>query len=477
MIPAVPVSSRLDFPGRRLTAAGMTATTIAIVAIAALAAAPGDAPGAAVTAGTIELVESFPVETDLDLAGVANAQPVWLEMIRGAERSIEVFAFYVSTDPDREGPLRPVLAALREAGGRGVRVRILADAGFHRTYPEELDALGAAPGVEVRLLPARELWGGVLHAKGMVVDGRELFLGSQNWDWRALQHIRELGVRVGHAVLAGRMTAIFDLDWGHGRPVPGDVAAGEDRSAGAAAGSGDDSGAGDGSGTGSRDERHADGGSAGEGDHGSAGGAGAWAGAVPLLTAAGDTAWAVLAASPPRALPPGVPWDLPLLIETIDAARRSADVQLLSYGVTERGGGYWDDLDAALRRAAARGVRVRMLLSNWAKRPYSVPWLQSLAAVPNVEVRFSNIPPWSGGFVPYARVEHAKLLEVDGERGWVGTSNWSRDYFEQSRNLGLFFRGAGLGAELRRWFETGWEGEHTEPVSPCGTYEPPRIGS
>ena len=37
--------------------------------------------------------------------------------------------------------------------------------------------------------------GGVQHAKFFIVDGEEVFLGSQNFDWRALKHIHELGVR------------------------------------------------------------------------------------------------------------------------------------------------------------------------------------------------------------------------------------------------------------------------------------------
>ena len=62
-----------------------------------------------------------------------------------------------------------------------------------------------APGVAARLLDAGAAWGGVLHAKGMIVDGRTFFLGSQNWDWRALEHIHELGVRVRHPDLARGM--------------------------------------------------------------------------------------------------------------------------------------------------------------------------------------------------------------------------------------------------------------------------------
>ena len=59
--------------------------------------------------------------------------------------------------------------------------------------------------------------------------------------------------------------------------------------------------------------------------------------------------------------------------------------------------------------------------------------VQKLVQVPGVKVRFIDVPPWSGGFVPFARVAHAKYMVVDGARAWVGTSNWEGDYFTQSR--------------------------------------------
>ncbi|MCK9996696.1 MAG: hypothetical protein KAH56_10520, partial [Candidatus Krumholzibacteria bacterium] len=193
-----------------------------------------------------------------------------------------------------------------------------------------------------------------------------------------------------------------------------------------------------------------------------------------VITSHGDTVTAVLAASPVVALPEGIPWDLPLLVEMIDTARDSIHLQLLSYGVTDREKILFDDLDSALRRASVRGARIRIILSNWSKSSYKLPWIKSLAVLPNIEIRFTNIPKYSGGFIPFARVEHAKYLTVDGHNLWIGTSNWSRGYFHQSRNISLFFRGPGATRDPDRFFNLSWHGPYAETVDPAAEYSPPK---
>ncbi len=402
--------------------------SLLILLVLAMLCSP-DVNLAQATDGEIELVESVPVETGLGLPDLRDTPVVWREMIAGARRSIDIGAFYLSARPDAPGALEPILQELGQAAGRGVHLRVLSDAGFYRTYPEVVDRLAALPGAEARRLDARTLWGGVLHAKYLLVDGREFFVGSQNWDWRALEHIRELGVRIRCPELAAQLARVFALDWA--------LAAGRTPGAAAAADSG---------------------------------------GSGVSLSYRGTPVTARLAASPPQALPEGIPWDEPLLVKTIDAARDTLRLQLLTYSPRDRDGTYYDVLDTALRRAAARGVVVRFVLANWAKRRSMLPWVQSLAAVPGIAIRFSNLPEWSGGHIPYARVEHAKYLAADRTASWVGTSNWSRDYFHESRNLSVFVQGEAFTGDLIRFFERGWNAPHMEPVNPCGDYAPPRIG-
>jgi len=399
-------------------------TILTLCASTALAAgtAPADPP---LQHGTIELVESVPLETGLDLPDVPDARDVWLDMIASARTSLDIEVFYVSSDPDRPDALDAVIAEVAAAADRGVRVRLLADKGFYRTYSQWVDEIGALPGAEMRLLDARAAWGGVQHAKFFVMDSRTAFVGSQNWDYRALEHIHELGVRIYGPEPAGAVQAIFDHDWAlaGGEALPtAEVSAGPWR----------------------------------------------------LAVRGRGEALVSLAASPPAGLPAGIPHDEPLLVDLIDRAEKDLRLHLLSYNPSGRDGHYYEVLENALRRAAARGVQVRIILSNWSKRKYMLPYVKSLAALYNIEVRFTNIPPWSGGFVPFGRVEHPKYLVKDGDEAWLGTSNWGRSYFHTSRNLSFFCAGEALAGDMTRFFDGSWNSPYAETVDPGADYEPPQ---
>jgi phosphatidylserine/phosphatidylglycerophosphate/cardiolipin synthase-like enzyme len=65
----------------------------------------------------------------------------------------------------------------------------------------------------VRVIDYHRIAGGVQHAKFMIVDDREAWLGSQNLDWRALSHIHELGARVRLEPVAKTFEDVFESDW------------------------------------------------------------------------------------------------------------------------------------------------------------------------------------------------------------------------------------------------------------------------
>ena len=94
--------------------------------------------------------------------------------------------------------------------------------------------------------------------------------------------------------------------------------------------------------------------------------------------------------------------------------------------------------------------------------------------IPGIEVRLVTIPEASAGFIPFARVTHSKYLTADGERCWLGTSNWSKSYFYQSRNVGVVVNGREITAALDRDFNTLWTSPYAYPVRPEAVYEPPR---
>ena len=54
------------------------------------------------------------------------------------------------------------------------------------------DMLRQLPGTEVRIVDRWKVKRGILH-KMIVVDGSAAYLGSANFDWKAMNQIKELG--------------------------------------------------------------------------------------------------------------------------------------------------------------------------------------------------------------------------------------------------------------------------------------------
>jgi len=160
-------------------------------------------------------------------------------------------------------------------------------------------------------------------------------------------------------------------------------------------------------------------------------------------------------ASPVKQNPASIPWDRDLILERVNRAQRELVAQVLSYGVG--GHGRTDStLHRALIAAAGRGVKVKLIVSDWVVGGRGEADLRSLAATPNIEVRISRVPEWSGGYIPFSRVEHCKFMVTDGEWLWLGTSNWDPSYFMSSRNIGVTMQHRRLAARVRAIFETSW---------------------
>jgi phosphatidylserine/phosphatidylglycerophosphate/cardiolipin synthase-like enzyme len=371
-------------------------------------------------AADFEVVCSLPLETDISRAGTPDAARVWLEMVRGARHSLDIAEFYLSGKKGEA--LEPVIEAILAAGRRGVKVRLLCEKAMAATYPETLARFRGLPNILTRFFDWRKLTGGVLHAKYFIVDDLEVFIGSQNFDWRSLSHIQETGLRIRDPLFAQALKRIFEADWQYSR---GDKAAYQKLAA------------------------------------------------TPLLH---FPAAAVLVASPARFNPPGVGDALEALIRLIDGARRRITVQLLSYSLEIEGSSEkFTSIDQALRRAARRGVRVQMLVSNWNLRVPQVKSLQELARVPNIEIQFAAIPPNRGGFIPYARVIHSKVMRVDDAVSWVGTSNWGHEYFFRSRNIEVVLRLPAVARVLDEIFLSLWNGPYAQRLDPEKEYTPPKI--
>lgn len=371
----------------------------------------------------LQLVESFPIETTLDTADLPETHEVWFEMIESARSSLDFAEFYASNAADSR--LEPIVRAVEAAAQRGVRVRFLAENNFYAIYPATLQRLARHTNIEVRRDSTRAASGGVLHAKYFIVDGRDAFVGSQNFDWRSLTHIQELGLRVRVPSVVEWLFAVFESDW---------MSAGGER-----------------------------------------GFVPQPSGPITKVIGPESNTFVTPVFSPKGPTVSAALWDLPRIVKMIDGAKHSVRVQLLTYRASDRDGSYFADLESALRRAAARGVPVQMLLADWCKRRGTIEGLQSLQCLPNLDVKLVTIPEWSGGFIPYARVVHAKYLVVDAHAAWLGTGNWQKDYFFSSRNAGLIIEGGEVPERLDRFFTRNWSSTYAEAVDPGARYEAPRV--
>ena len=429
------------------------ASTVVKRASATVSVAP------ATTSPPVQLVESRPVESGLGNPALPAAHDVWLEMIRAAKRSLDFEEFYLSTWPHE--PTEDLIQAIGEAARHGVKVRLLLDGRMHRTYPRPADSLGSIHGIETRVIDMGKIAGGVQHAKFFLVDGEEVFLGSQNFDWRALKHIHELGVRVRDPRVAGVFQRVFEMDWTASGPVgpASDANRGSTAVTGGAAGATASSAAPDTV----RARLRAR--------------AGAPTPPLPirLVQAPGDTVELWPSYNPRRFIPDSTLWDRDAVVRLIDSAEHEVVVQSLTYSTQDRGTRD-DAIDAALRRAAERGVAVKLLISDWETNGDAMGYLQSLARVPNVEAKLGTVPEWSGGYVPFARVEHCKYAVVDSMEVWVGTSNWEPGYFHGSRNVAVTLRNRPLALEARRVFETSWLAPGSAAVRPDEHYPPKEHG-
>ncbi|MEE4310320.1 MAG: phospholipase D-like domain-containing protein [candidate division KSB1 bacterium] len=374
----------------------------------------------------IELVESVPVETVLDMEEIVNTHGVWLEMISAAERSLDIEIFYLSNQAGE--PLEDVLQAIRKAAARGVKVRIISEKKFRKTYPEPLTELNTVDNISVRFIDYDSIAGGVMHAKYFIVDGEHIFLGSQNFDWRSLKHIHELGVRLRNRKLGDLFTRVFNADWAL---AEGDTIAGHLFS----------------------EEAYE----------------------VPLeIELNGRSVRVTPVFSPRDLIPHSNLWDETHIVNLIDSARQDIKIHLLNYSSSTYDKTYYEILDNALRRASVRGVKVKIMCSDWAKRYPKINQLKSLEVMPNLQVKLSTIPEYSGGFIPYSRVDHCKFMVVDGKRFWIGTSNWSRDYFYNSRNVGVIVEDDILAKQVDDFFMNSWNSPYAYKVEPCAKYIPPK---
>lgn len=165
------------------------------------------------------LVESIPngLEDLRDTPGVRYTENVLVELTQQARSTIDLTAMYWNLLPDPKSPDesgfteeqfakmgadsgRALFEALREAAARGVRIRILESPGFSASSKPESATLRDEfpPVVEVFEIDMGRWYGGsgIMHQKMWIFDGRHIYLGSANMDWKSITQVKEMGIAV-----------------------------------------------------------------------------------------------------------------------------------------------------------------------------------------------------------------------------------------------------------------------------------------
>ncbi len=301
---------------------------------------------------------------------------------------------------------------------------------MYQTYPETADELDKYDNIEVRKIDFKSLTGGIQHSKYFIVDHKEVFLGSQNFDWRALKHIHELGVRIVSPITM-KYLSIFNMDWDYALYNDGGNLITDSTFVYAIRKN-----------------------------------------SQLIYTSLYDTINPIALFSPKKYYfgDKYSKWDLSSILDIIAGAESEITLQFLSYNPVTKDG-YWEEVDTALISATKRGVKVKLLVSDWNLSKTAVEHFKELIQYPNFEVRYTAIPEYSGGFIPFARVEHCKFITAD-DFTWIGTSNMSYDYFYESRNVGLVVESQKFTKRVRYIFYKSWGSEYAFPIETIGEYTP-----
>ncbi|XP_054848620.1 5'-3' exonuclease PLD3-like isoform X2 [Eublepharis macularius] len=402
---------------------------------------------------SLVLVESIPdslVYQPEDVRHLSIYQ-AWMDLLAEANSSVDIAAFYFTlrdSDIKMEHPSsqqgRDVFNSLLGLPSRGIKLSIAVNS--PQMSEDDTDEL-ARQGADIEYVNMKNLTGGIVHTKFWVVDQKHVYIGSANMDWRSLTQVKELGaVLYNCSCLArdlGRIFAMYRMLGGEGASIPA-----------------------------------------------------AWPASVaaesslnhPLqLQLNGSSAELYISSSPSALCSAGRTSDLTAIVRTIEDAQDFVYISVMDYEPQcffckpKR---FWPVIDDALRAAACdRKVNVRLLISCW---PHShrdmFVFLESLSILSQeplgcpIEVNLFVVPgEGEQPPIPYAHVNHNKYMVTD-RLAYIGTSNWSEDYFTKTAGVGLIVNQSDpnsimagqeftLRHQLEQVFIRDWNSDNVLPLS------------
>lgn len=148
---------------------------------------------------SIELVESIPEGLIYPDGSPVfqSTYEAWIRLIELSNKTIDIGSFYWTLRGDEtfnhssawQG--ESIYQNLLLAGTKsGVKIRIAQNKPSDVSDNSETEMLAKQKAAEVRSLDfSRLIGGGVLHTKLWIVDGKHVYIGSANMDWRALTQV------------------------------------------------------------------------------------------------------------------------------------------------------------------------------------------------------------------------------------------------------------------------------------------------
>ena len=137
-----------------------------------------------------------------------NSNQKLVDLIQTAQDKIDLFVEnFSSTD---------ISNALIERAGKNKAIRVIVpycNAGKSNFNYPSITALRAA-GIDARMLPGPATADlPYVHAKAIVVDQKQAFMGSENFSFNSLTKAREVGIIVPDEKIAGDVTSQFEVYW------------------------------------------------------------------------------------------------------------------------------------------------------------------------------------------------------------------------------------------------------------------------
>lgn len=134
------------------------------------------------------------------------------------------------------------------------------------------------------------------------------------------------------------------------------------------------------------------------------------------------------------------------LIDLIDSAQKTiiAEVENLGHQQVMR----------AFTRAVARGVSVRLVLPMCGYGTDPVANLPAAQELVEGGVQVNHMPAPPSGAKPFI---HAKMIQVDGETQYIGSTNFSYNSLEKAREVGIIFTQENIADQVEQAFESDWQ--------------------